>query len=169
MKTNNELFVCIRKKKILNFLSQKLISLCRFEEHLYVFKYFSFSASDMVSLNHSYLLPLLNLVKWNTDEGINSHVVYGEAAIKLQYFWIKWVLLHWRDIKKALPAATILQHSQISSQCHMTFFPRYSRNGGTYLDLNLQQKIFKFINKGLVLLHVFPDGTKNTTRHYINC
>lgn len=68
-------------------------------------------------------------------------------------------MLHWRDIKKALPATTILQHRQISSQCHMTFFPKYGCNRGTYLDWNLQQNIFKFISKELVLLHVFPSDT----------
>lgn len=62
-------------------------------------KAFHFPPQTCLSLNHSYLLALLNLVKWNTDEGINSHVVYGEAPIKPQYSWIKWVLMHWGDQK----------------------------------------------------------------------
>lgn len=121
---NNELFVCI-KKTHLDFLSQREISICRFKGHLYGSKYFFIFSLRCVSVNPSHLLPLLNLVKWDTHEGINSHVVYGEAPTELQDPQMKWIFLHWRDLKKALPAITILWHSK-----HHDLFSRYGCHGG---------------------------------------
>lgn len=122
---NNELLVCIFKESQLRFffLSQREISICRFKGHLCGFKYFPFSVSDVFLWTLPTCFPLLNLLKWDTHEGINSHVVY--APIELQDPQMKLIFLHWRDHKKALPAITILWHST-----HHDLLSRYGWHGG---------------------------------------
>lgn len=104
MKTNNELFVYIKKKIFISYYKKKKGKknqpLQAERTHSWLArKAFQFPPQTCLPLNLSYLLALLNLVKWDTDEGINSHVVYGGAPIKPQYSWIKWVLLHRGDQK----------------------------------------------------------------------
>lgn len=118
--TMNYLFAL--KKKPLRFLITKRNQHLQVQRtFMWVQIIFHFRSQLCVSVNPSHLLPLLNLVKWDTDEGINSHVVYGEAPIELQDPQIKWILLHWRDLKKASPAITILWHSRLSLNTTTSF------------------------------------------------
>lgn len=173
MNMNNGLLVCIKrnlsisyhKKKPQKTTNQKTSAFAGSKSIYMSSNIFHFQPQTCVSLNHSDLLPLLNLVKWDTDEGINSHVIYGEASTKLQYSLI---ILRTEEVPKKLCYHSLAtQPNVISMPCD--FSPKVWLQWRDSFGLESTTRNIQIYQQGASFAACFPQwhySTENIARQY---